>query len=113
MITLSKTVKKTEAKVLTGKDRLDGEVTSGYVGDMLSDVLAHAKKGGLWLTVQAHPNIVAVAVMKELAGILLVNGKQPDPETLAKADEEKVVLMTTRFNSFQAALKLQDAGLNK
>lgn len=113
MIKLSDVVKKTEAKVLCGKTRLETEVTSGYAGDMLSDVLAHGQKGGLWLTVQAHPNIIAVAVMKGLAGILLVNGKIPDKETLAKAEQEKMVLLSTPLNAFQAALKLQDVGKKK
>ena len=110
MIKLSDVVKKTGAKVLCGKSRLQTEVTGGYAGDMLSDVLAHTPKGALWLTVQAHPNIIAVAVMKGLAGILLVNGKLPERETLEKAEAEKVVLLSTPLDSFQAALKLQDVG---
>jgi len=113
MMKLSDVVKKTGAKVLAGKARLTAEVTGGYTGDMLSDVLAHAQKGALWLTVQAHPNIIAVAVMKGLAGILLVNGKTADPETLAKAEQEKVALLSTPLNAFQAVLKLQDVEKKK
>jgi predicted transcriptional regulator len=111
MIKLSDAVKKAGAKVLVGKSLLNREVACGYAGDMLSDVLAHAEKNGLWLTVQAHPNIIAVAVMKELSGILLVNGKEPEKETLEKAETEKIVLLSTPLNAFQAALKLYEAGL--
>jgi len=63
--------------------------------------------------VQAHPNIIAVAVMKELSGILLVNGKRPEPDTLAKAEQEAMPLLSTPLNAFQAALKLHEAGLSK
>ena len=48
-----------------GKDHLDEEVTGGYASDLLSDVIAHSRKGNVWITIQTHPNIVAVATMKE------------------------------------------------
>ena len=110
MMKLSDVVKKTGAKALAGKALLDREVKGGYAGDMLSDVLASAGAGALWMTVQAHPNIVAVAVMKGLAGVLLVNGKQPEKETLEKAEAEKMPLLSTSLDAFQASLRLQDVG---
>ena len=54
------------------------------------DVIGHGRKSDLWLTMQVHPNIVAVAVLKDLAGIVLVDGREPAPETLAQAEREKV-----------------------
>ncbi|MCK5571213.1 MAG: serine kinase, partial [Bacteroidetes bacterium] len=64
-------------RVKSGADQLDREVTGGYVSDMLSDVIAHAEKGNLWVTLQTHLNIIPVASMKEIAGIILVNGRHP------------------------------------
>lgn len=57
---------------------LSGEVTGAYVSDLLSDVMANSKNGGLWLTLQVRPNIIAAAALKDLAGIILVNGRQPE-----------------------------------
>jgi predicted transcriptional regulator len=77
-----------------------------YVSDLLSDVLAHAEDGALWITLQCHPNIVAVAVMKELSGIILINGRVPEDETLQKAEEEGIPIMSTEMPAFILAGRL-------
>jgi hypothetical protein len=85
---------------------LASDVTGAYVSDMLSDVIANAREGQLWITLQVHPNIIAVATMKDLSGIILVNGRQPEEETLIKAVEEQIPLMTTELATFQLAGRL-------
>ena len=67
----------------------DAEVTGAYAGDLLSDVIANSKAGNVWVTMQVHVNIVAVAVLKDLSAIILVNGRTPAEDTLKKASEEK------------------------
>ena len=76
------------------------------MSDLLSDVLAHAKEDDLWVTLQGHPNIVAVASMKDLSGIVLVNGRTPEDETLRKANDEEIPILTTEMPSFKLAGKL-------
>ena len=89
----------------TGGD-LSREVSGVYVSDLLSDVLAHASEGNLWLTLQSHPNIVAVAEMKDLSGIVLVNGRTPEDETLQKANEEAIPILTSELPTFELAGRL-------
>ena len=67
----------------------EAEVTGAYAGDLLSDVIANSKAGNVWVTMQVHVNIVAVAVLKDLSAIILVNGRTPAEDTLKKASEEK------------------------
>ena len=57
------------------KEKLDIDVTGGYIGDLLSDVIANSDRGNVWITRQSHQNIVAVAELKEHAGIILVLGR--------------------------------------
>jgi len=76
-----------ELKVTVGEDKLDQAVTGGYVGDLLSDVMGHAREGQVWITRQAHQNIVAVADLKDLAGIILVNGCEPADDTVEKREK--------------------------
>ncbi len=95
-----------------GKDHLDGEVTGGYASDLLSDVIAHSRKGYLWITIQTHPNIVAVATMKELAGIILTGGREPDPETLQKAEEEGIPILVSRLFTFELVGRLYQKGIS-
>jgi len=92
--------------VETTRGYLSREVSGIYVSDLLSDVLAHAKEDDLWVTLQGHPNIIAVASMKDLSGIVLVNGRTPEDETLRKANEEEIPIMTTEMQTFNRAGKL-------
>ena len=89
--------------ILSNKEDLDREVSGGYVSDMLSDVLANSSSGDIWITFQTHANIVAVANLKNLAGVILVNNRQPDEETLKKAAAEHVTLISTSMSTFEAA----------
>ncbi len=71
-------------------DNLGRRINKGYVSDLLSDVLANAEKGDLWITLQIHKNIVAVASMKELSGIILINSREPEKETIEKAKQRRI-----------------------
>jgi len=77
------------------------EPTGGYTGDLLSDVMGHSKEGYLWITRQVHQNIVAVASLKEHAGIILINGCEPAAETLEKAEAEKIPVMVSVLPAFE------------
>lgn len=87
------------------------EVTSGYASDLLSDVLANAKNGALWMTNHKHVNIIGVAVMLNLAAVVIVGGLEPDPGTVEKAVEENVTLYTTDMSMFELAGKLYEMGV--
>jgi len=93
-------------KVFTLKPGLERQVTGGYTSDLLSDVMANAREGNLWITLQIHPNIVAVGKLKDLAGIILVNGRQPEEESRQRAEEEDLPLLGTEDNSFVISGKL-------
>jgi shikimate kinase len=98
-------------EILTESEGLESQVTGGYASDLLSDVMAHSMAGNLWVTLQTHRNIIAVATLKELAAVILVNGRMPDSDTLAKAREEKVVVLASRLPAFELVGKLYQAGI--
>ena len=110
-MTLSDLVTRLELKVFTAGIPLDRPVLGGYASDLLSDVIGHGRKSDLWLTMQVHPNIIAVAVLKDLAGIVLVNGREPAPETLEQALREKVLLLGARSGTFELAGRLYGLGV--
>ena len=88
------------------------EVGGGYASDLISDVIANAKEGDLWVTLQTHQNTVAVASMKDLAGIVLVNGREPEADTLAKARQENVPLLVSALPAFELIGRLYGLGLS-
>jgi predicted transcriptional regulator len=104
-------VERLELEYVAGETGADREVTGGYCGDLLSDVMANALRGELWITIQSHKNIVGVAVLGELAGILLVNGHRPDEGAKAKADEEGIPILVTPRSAFEMAGLLYELGL--
>lgn len=97
---------KLQLKSLTGQKNLDMEITDGYTSDLLSDVIANSKQGCLWVTLQTHQNIIAVAKLKDLAGIIIVNSREPDADTLKKAKEENVPLLCSDDTAFEVSGKL-------
>ena len=108
---LKEIVEKLSLTVITGQDKLENEVTGGYVSDLLSDVIANSKEGNLWITLQTHQNIIAVATLKELSGIVIVNNREPDEETVKKAEQEKIPLLTSKLTTFEIAGKLYELGV--
>ena len=105
-------VKALNLKVRSGNDKLKNEVQGGYAGDLLSDVMGNSKEGNLWVTRQIHQNIVAVASLKDHAGILLVQGAEPAPDTIEKAMNEGIPIMVTDLPSFEVIGKIYSL-LNK
>lgn len=99
-------VRKLKLSVKCCEDKLDRKVTGGYVGDLLSDVIANSNDGDIWITRQAHQNIVAVASLKDHAGIVLVNGSNPDSDTLEKAIKEGIPIMVSELSGFEVVGKI-------
>jgi len=79
------------------------QVTGGYVSDLLSDVIANAEEGCLWITVQRHLNIVAVAQLKKLAGIIISSGIEPEAAVLERARQEGIFVLSAQADSFNTA----------
>jgi hypothetical protein len=112
MSNLAIIIDKLELKVLTEeKDFSQILVKNGYTSDLLSCVMAGAPNQSVWVTIQAHNNIVAVAALLELSAIIITEGAMPDPATIYKANEESITLLQTELNSFQTVGKLWDLGI--
>ncbi|QQS50174.1 MAG: serine kinase [Bacteroidota bacterium] len=103
---LIEVIEKLGWKVISGQDQLHKTISGGYCSDLLSDVMGTAEEGQVWITIQVHKNIVAVAALKELAAILLVKGLKAPEETLDAARSEGIPVLQTNETAFEAAGKL-------
>lgn len=89
-----------------GKANNDKEISGGYASDLLSDVMGNAKEGNVWITMQTHKNIVAVASLKDISALIISSGNVPSQETIEAADEEDVTLLGTDESSFNIIGKI-------
>ena len=89
----------------------DKKIYDVYIGDLLSFVMANGKEDSLWLTVQKHINVIAVAQLNDFAGILFVQDSYPDDDTIAKATELEIPLFISKKDAFMVIKDLVSIGL--
>lgn len=92
---------------------LNVEITGCYVSDLLSDVMSSSDHGQIWITQHTHTNVVAVAAIKDLAAVVVVNGQTVPEETLGKAQAEGITILTTAISTFEAAGRTYEALMSK
>jgi predicted transcriptional regulator len=107
-MTVKELVDQLGLKVFGGSQGLNNEVTGGYVSDLLSDVMGNADAGQLWVTLQTHKNVMAIASLKDLAAILLVNDNEPENDTLAQSNEEGIPILGTSEGTFEITGKIYE-----
>ena len=79
----------------------DREITCGYTCDLLSWVMAHGDEGMAWVTVQTHLNVVAVAVLADMACVVLPEGIRMEDESLKKAVDEGMSVMSSTMTAYE------------
>jgi hypothetical protein len=108
---VAEAAKKIDGTLITVTASTDREIQGGYASDLLSDVMGNSHEGDVWITLQKHVNIVAVASLKGLAAIVLVNGRKPEPDTIAKAEESGIPIVSTPLQAFDAIGVLYSNGI--
>ncbi len=103
---VSEIVEKLGLTVFSGKEGLENEITGGYVSDLLSDVMGNAHQGNIWITLQVHQNVMAIASLKEMAAVILVNGLEPQENTIRHSNDENIPVLGTDLPTFEIVGKL-------
>jgi predicted transcriptional regulator len=92
--------------VYSGHKGLDREISGGYVSDLLSDVMGNAREGEIWITLQVHQNVMAIASLKDLAAVILVNNLEPQENTVSHSNDENIPVLGTSLTTFEISGKL-------
>lgn len=82
------------------------EVTGAYCSDMLSDVMSRSRAGQVWLTIQGHQNVAAVASLVGLAAVVITGGRPASRELIERAGDEGIAVFRTELTTFEAAGRL-------
>lgn len=111
-MTLQDIIKKLDLRVFTKSvDFSNMRPTGGYASDLLSCVMANAKPGNVWVTLQSHINIVAVAALTEVCAVIISEGSVPDADLLEKANAQGVTLLGTSASTYQVSGRLWEMGI--
>jgi len=103
---VSDLVKELNLTVFSGNSGLEKEISGGYSSDLLSDVMGNAQEGNVWITLQTHKNIMAVASLKELAAIILVKNLKPEEDVKSISNDEEIPILGTSLDAFTLAGKI-------
>ncbi|WP_066628664.1 DRTGG domain-containing protein [Labilibacter marinus] len=99
-------VEQLNLKVFCGEQGLDNEVVGGYTSDLLSDVMGNVDENQVWITLQTHKNIMAIASLKEVAAVILVKGYKPEQAALEQSNEEGIPILGTDLETFEMSGEL-------
>ncbi|MHC4144865.1 MAG: serine kinase [Planctomycetota bacterium] len=111
-MTVEQIVQQLGLEVAAASGQLDTEVTGGYSGDLISAVMANARQGNIWVAWHVHPNIVAAGLVVKLAAIILVSSREPEQETIHKADEEGMPILVSDLPAFEIIGRLHEMGIS-
>jgi len=111
MTSLKVIVEKLGLDAVSSHHGIERPVVAGYAADLLSCTMKNAKKDYLWVTLQSHLNVVAVASLLNLAGVIITEGNRPDSETITRAEKEGVALFMTPKTTFTVVGELTLLGI--
>ncbi|WP_430810491.1 MULTISPECIES: serine kinase [unclassified Carboxylicivirga] len=99
-------IEKLNLKVIAGEEGLQNEVRGGYTSDLLSDVMGNADEGQVWITLQTHRNVMAVASLKEVAAVIIVKDLEADENTISQSNDEGIPLLSSSMQAFELSGEL-------
>ncbi len=108
-MTLAELSQKLGLKPLT--ELYDTEVQGAFVSDMVSDVMAGAAPGSLWITTQTHTNVVAAANLVDIAAVIVTSGRAVADEVVEMANRADLTILTTDLDTYSLVGKLHEAGV--
>lgn len=106
-------IKALELEVIAGEGGIENDITGVYICDLLSWVMANLKSGNIWITIQTHVNVLAVALLAEASCIIVPETAEVDSQTTMKANAEGIPLLRSRLSAYDLAIKIKEQGFAK
>jgi len=110
-VTVGEMIERLGLHAAAGAEDVAGEVSGAQVCDLLSHVMAQGRAGQVWITIQTHANIIAVAALAKLAAVIVAGGFAPEEETVMRAEEEGVPLLLSGEKAYTLAGQLWEMGV--
>ncbi|MBR5539582.1 MAG: hypothetical protein IKU61_06755 [Clostridia bacterium] len=84
----------------------DREVKGGYAGDLLSWVMGRAPADAVWATIMSNVNIVAVAMLRDVAAIVVCEGAEVGEDVIARAEQQEINLLVADKGIFEVCTEV-------
>ena len=106
MLTVEQAAKQLGLTVLNGGDGLGREIQTVYSCDLLSFVMGRAPADSAWVTVMGNVNAMAVALLADVACVVLAENAALDADALLRAEQNDIVVLQSGQPVFDAALAI-------
>lgn len=110
-MTIRDMVRILSARVLIGEKKLDTPVYTACCSDLMSDVLAFVDEKTVLITGLTNPHVVRTSEMLDLKCLVFARGKIPTEDILESAEEQGLVVISTKLTAFSTCGMLYEAGL--
>jgi serine kinase of HPr protein (carbohydrate metabolism regulator) len=95
-------------RLAAGESGLSNKIEDVYVCDLLSWVMAHAASKSAWVTIQTHPNVIAVATLMDLSCVIIPENAEIDEQTINKANEEGIPVLVSCESGYKISCQIYD-----
>lgn len=108
---VSELANKLNCNIVCGAGGSQSEISGCYIGDLLSLAMSRVQKGNVWITIQSNINIAAVATLTEAACIIVCDGFAPDENTVQRAEDENIPILSSDKPAYELAKLLSGYGI--
>ena len=88
-----------------GEDR---QVSSCYIGDLLSWVMGKAKADSVWVTIMSNVNVAAVATLTDMSAVIFAESVDPDKELIDKMAKSDALFCKSPLSAYELACKINE-----
>jgi hypothetical protein len=110
---LEQVVQALNLKEVTNCADFKREIKDGFTSDLLSVVMGEAEENMVWVTMQGHINVPAVASLLGLSCVIVTNDVRVENATIERANANKIAIFSTPLSSFKATGMLYELGIGK
>ena len=86
----------------------DREVTSCYIGDLLSWVMGKAKADSVWVTIMSNVNVAAVATLTDMSMVIFAESVEPDADLQNKFTKSDSLYCKSPLSAFDLAWRIKE-----
>ncbi len=108
---LEEIVSSLELEQVTAMKDLHIEVEGGFACDLLSNVMGQAEGKMIWVTMQGHRNIAAIASLIGISAIIVTGGTTVEEDTLHLAKDNDLPIFITGISTYDVVGKLYTMGV--